>query len=126
MRLLLDTHALLWSLDETHRLPAGLSELLVSSGHVVFVSAVATWEAAIKAAVGRLDYPSPDLAGAIAQAGFHELPITIAHSLEVRHLPPIHRDPFDRLLIAQARHEGLTLVARDPVFRRYPVDVLWD
>lgn len=126
MRLLLDTHVLVWYLIEPGRLPARLAETLVDPGHTVYVSAVNTWEAAIKGGLGRLSLPFERLEQIIADSGFATLPVAIAHGLEVRQLPPIHRDPFDRLLIAQARHERLTLVTRDPVIRRYPVDALWD
>lgn len=126
MRALLDTHVLVWYLIDRSRLPATLAASLVDPGHTIYVSAVNTWEAAIKGRLGRLSLPFERLESIIADSGFTPLPVTIAHSLEVRHLPPIHRDPFDRLLIAQARHEGLTLVTRDPVIRRYPVDALWD
>jgi PIN domain nuclease of toxin-antitoxin system len=90
------------------------------------VSAASVWEATIKSGLGKLSLPLDRLDAIIDDAGFIELPVTRGHALEIRHLPPLHRDPFDRLLIAQARHERLTLVTRDPAIRRYPVDTLWD
>lgn len=126
MRLLLDTHVLVWYLIDPGRLSARLAETLVDPEHAVYVSAVSTWEAAIKGGLGRLSLPFERLEQIIADSGFAALSVTIAHSLEVRQLPPIHRDPFDRLLIAQARHERLTLVTVDRLIRRYPVDVLRD
>jgi PIN domain nuclease of toxin-antitoxin system len=126
LRLLLDTHVLVWYLIHPDRLPASVSETLVDPGHTVYVSAASTWEAAIKGGLGRLSLPFERLEQIIADSGFTTLSVTIAHSLGVRQLPAIHRDPFDRLLIAQARHEGLTLVTRNRMIRRYPVGVLWD
>jgi PIN domain nuclease of toxin-antitoxin system len=100
--------------------------MLTDPARMVYVSAVAVWETTIKAALGKLSLPLDDLEATIEAAGFGALPVTVAHALEVRRLPPLHRDPFDRLLIAQARHEQLTLVTRDAAIRRYPVDTLWD
>jgi PIN domain nuclease of toxin-antitoxin system len=87
---------------------------------------VAVWEATIKAGLGKLALPLDDLEATITAAGFTALPVTVAHAPEVRHLPPVHRDPFDRLLVAQARHERLILVTRDATIRRYSVETLWD
>jgi PIN domain nuclease of toxin-antitoxin system len=125
LRLLLDTHALIWFLIEPRRLPPCLREILVEPAHEVWVSAVTTWELAIKAGLDRLSLPLDRLERTIEEAGFRALSVSIAHSLEVRHLPGHHRDPFDRLLVAQARCERLTLVTRDPAVRRYPIDTLW-
>jgi PIN domain nuclease of toxin-antitoxin system len=125
VRLLFDTHTLIWALDDPDRLPAKVSRA-IDAGVVVFISAASTWEIAIKVAVGRLVFPINELPQALVDAAFQELPVSIAHSLGAAGLPLLHRDPFDRLLIAQARHERLTLVTRDPDIRRYPVDTLWD
>lgn len=126
MRLLLDTHVLVWFLAETRRIPGHLMAALIDPAHVVHVSAVSIWEVTVKSGLGKLALPLDRLEALIDDAGFSELPVVSAHALEVRHLPLLHRDPFDRLLIAQARHERLTLVTRDPDVRRYPVDTLWD
>jgi PIN domain nuclease of toxin-antitoxin system len=126
LRLLLDTHAFVWSQLERVRLPARLRATLIDPAHIVFISAVSIWEAVIKSGVGKLSLPLDRVTAIIDDAGFSELPVSFAHALEVRHLPLLHRDPFDRLLIAQARHERLTLVTRDADIRRYPVDTLWD
>lgn len=124
MRLLLDTHALIWALDAPDRLPAKVHEAFETSA-VVFISAASTWEIAIKVAIGRLVFPIGELPQALADAAFQELPISIPHSLAAADLPLLHRDPFDRLLVAQAQHERLTLVTLDPDVRRYSVDTLW-
>jgi PIN domain nuclease of toxin-antitoxin system len=126
LRLLLDTHALIWAVHAPERLPRTILEALGKAGVTVFLSAASTWEIAIKVALGRLRFPIAELPGAIADAALKELPVSIAHGLEMAQLPLIHRDPFDRLLVAQARHERLTLVTRDAAIRRYPVDTLWD
>lgn len=123
MRLLLDTHALLWALGLPDELQPEARLAIEDIRNDVFVSAASAWEIAIKRALGRLDAPS-DLVEAIRAVGFGELPIRVAHALAVERLPPLHRDPFDRMLIAQAVVEGLTIVTRDPHFEPYGVDVL--
>jgi PIN domain nuclease of toxin-antitoxin system len=122
---LLDTHPFVWFLVDHKRIPARLMAVLTDPSRVVYVSAVVVWEATIKAGLGKLSLPLDELEATIAAAGFAVLPVTVAHALEVRHLPPLHRDPFDRLLVAQARHERLTLVTRDAAIRRYAVETLW-
>lgn len=126
MRLLLDTHSLIWALDSPDRLPLTVLDLFDQPGVFVAASAASTWEIAIKVALGRLVFPLLSLPRALSAAAFRELPVTIAHGIAAAELPMIHRDPFDRMLIAQARHERLTLVTRDVTIRRYPVDALWE
>lgn len=126
MKLLLDTHALIWALDAPEHLPQTILDILDKASVTVFASAASTWEIAIKVALGRLRFPIEKLPAALSDAVFKELQVSIAHGLEMARLPLLHRDPFDRLLVAQARHEGLTLVTRDPTVRRYPIDTLWD
>jgi PIN domain nuclease of toxin-antitoxin system len=126
VRLLLDTHTLVWSLLAPDRIPDHLAAILVDPSHTAFVSAVSFWEVTIKVGLGKLSLPLDRLEDTVAEAAFDPLPISSVHGLGVRHLPPIHRDPFDRLLIAQARHEGLTLVTHDATIQRYPVATLWD
>ena len=126
LRLLLDTHSLIWALDTPERLPATVRTTFDRPDVAVFVSAASTWEIAIKTALGRLRFPLAELPRALADAAFEELPVRIGHGLEMAGLPLLHRDPFDRLLIAQARYEHLTLVTCDVAIRRYPVGTLWD
>jgi PIN domain nuclease of toxin-antitoxin system len=126
LRLLLDTHSLIWFLIDRKRIPERLMTILIDPAKVVYVSAVSVWEATIKVGIRKLSLPLDELEATIVASGFSELPVTSAHALDVRHLPLIHRDPFDRLLVAQARYEGLMLVTRDPTVRRYPIDTLWD
>ncbi len=122
MTLLLDTHTLLWWLSGAPLDPRA-GERISSPEEVVAVSAASIWEAAIKASLGKLRVPG-SVAEAAAASGFEPLPITAAHAEAAGALPPVHRDPFDRMLIAQATLERCTIVTRDPVFGRYRVDVL--
>jgi len=119
MNLSLDTHVLLWSLSSPERLSKVARTAIENPGNIVFVSAAAAWEVEIKAALGKLRAPS-DLANQIAAANFQELPITIAHALALKQLPNLHRDPFDRIMLAQARAAGLTFVTADPEVLQYP------
>jgi PIN domain nuclease of toxin-antitoxin system len=127
VKLLLDTHVVLWLLAGSARISTDLYNTLADPRHTVVVSAVSAWEIAIKAGLGKLDLPA-DLGhwfpAEIAAAGLSVLPIDIDHALGVERLPPHHGDPFDRLLIAQAIIEGLTLVSADHVFGRYQVSLL--
>ncbi len=125
MRLLVDTHALLWALSRPDRLAGTASAALRDPANHVFVSAASTWEIAIKSALGKLDGDVGTIAGAARELGFADLAITIPHTVRVRSLHPHHRDPFDRILVAQALEEGLTIVTHDPVFTAYPAPTLW-
>ncbi len=122
MNLLLDTHTLLWWLAG-RPLADDARDRIADAGTLVAVSAASIWEAAIKASLGKLRVPS-SLADAVVDNGFEPLAISLAHAEAAGALPPHHRDPFDRMLIAQARAEGLTIVTRDPAFDAYEVAVL--
>jgi PIN domain nuclease of toxin-antitoxin system len=119
VNLLLDTHVLIWW-DEGRRL-SGAARRAIEAADSVYVSAASAWEVAIKIGLGRLR-PARTVEEAADESGFLELPITFRHAQRVSGLPAHHRDPFDRLLVAQAEVEGLTLVTRDPVFERYAVE----
>ena len=121
MNLLLDTHVLIWW-DEGRRLAAE-ARRAIADADSVYVSAASAWEVAIKIRLGRLR-PIRTVEQAVDESGFLELPVTFRHAERVGKLPPHHRDPFDRLLIAQADVEELTLVTRDAVFARYGVGVI--
>jgi PIN domain nuclease of toxin-antitoxin system len=125
LRLLLDTHAVLWALGAPAELPAGIRTAIEDPASVVFVSAASAWEMAIKQARGKLRYPAAEMSTAFGRASLLELPVTIRHAEAAANLPPHHRDPFDRMLVAQAQVEGLSLVSRDPAVRQYQVTVLW-
>jgi PIN domain nuclease of toxin-antitoxin system len=120
MTLLLDTHVLLWWLDDPGHLSRPARRAIQDGTNPVYVSAAVAWEIAIKKALGKLDAPD-DLEAVIDANRFLPLPITIAHALAVQSLPNHHRDPFDRMLIAQALHEGFRLVSRDSEIAKYAV-----
>ena len=121
MNLLLDTHVLIWW-DEGRKL-TGAARRAIESADTVYVSAASAWEVAIKIGLGRLN-PTRTVEQAVQESGFLELPITFRHAERVAGLPAHHRDPFDRLLVAQADLEGLTLVTRDPAFAQYAVECI--
>lgn len=123
--LLLDTHALIWALSSPRRLPARVAAALRDPDTDVYVSAVSTWEIAIKSALGKIHADLPAIVSAARAADFDELPITIAHTARLCLLPAHHRDPFDRLLVAQALEEHLTIVTHDPLIAAYSVARLW-
>ena len=118
-KLLLDTHVFLWWKTDSPRLKAPARKA-IASADLVFVSAASAWEAGIKSALGRLDLPAPFEEG-VEESGFNKLPITFAHAQLAAALPPHHQDPFDRMLVAQAKLEDLTLVSADEQLRHYDV-----
>lgn len=123
MRLLLDTHVALWWLNDPEELAAEARELISEGANDAFFSSISLWEAAVKSQAGRLDVPSPTEEAA-RDAGFLEVAVRWSHALRAAALPPLHRDPFDRMLVAQALEEDLALVTRDQAIRQYPVATL--
>jgi PIN domain nuclease of toxin-antitoxin system len=121
VRLLLDTHALLWALDTPARLRPATREAIESPANSVLVSAASAWEIAIKQALGRLDFPLARFDALLVEAGLTPLPISSAHAVTAGHLPPHHRDPFDRMLVAQALREDAVLVTDDAAMAPYGV-----
>jgi PIN domain nuclease of toxin-antitoxin system len=119
VRLLLDTHVLLWWLADDRKLDRTAREIIGNPGNDVLVSSVSVWEISIKAALGRLEIELDDLEDAILRNGFRPLPIGFRHAVTAGRLPPLHRDPFDRMLIAQASVEELRIMSHDRVFERY-------
>lgn len=119
MRVLLDTHILLWWLSDDRKLAKRAREIIAEANNDVLVSSASAWEISIKAALGRLEIELDDLGEAIVKNGFRPLPIALRHALTVGKLPAIHRDPFDRMLIAQASVEELRLLTHDRIFERY-------
>lgn len=129
MRLLLDTHAFLWLDAGDRRLVRPVSDLLQDPANQLFISTAVAWEIAIKYRVGRLELdaePHLLVPRAVSAYGLQVLPVQLEHALRVSSLPLLHGDPFDRLLIAQAQIEGLTVVTRDPRIHQYDVPVIWD
>jgi PIN domain nuclease of toxin-antitoxin system len=122
VRLLLDTQAVVWSLLSPERIRSATRRRILQAD-AVFVSAVSAAEIAVKVSIGKLDVPA-DLERQAAEAGFDQLPLTFRHAAAVRALPLHHRDPFDRILVAQAMVEGLTIVTSDRWFAHYGVAVI--
>lgn len=127
MGYLLDTHALIWLLEDESRIPAQTLQLLKNPATPLVVSLVSFWEIAVKTSIGKLKltHPIESIEAAFRQQGAKVLTISLDHILPVQTLPFHHRDPFDRMLIAQAMEENLTLVSDDSKFAPYPVNVLW-
>ena len=119
MRLLLDTHVLLWWLSDDRKLAKNARDIIANPDNDVLVSSASAWEVSIKAALGRLEIELDNLENAIVRNGFRPLPIGIQHALTAGRLPNVHRDPFDRMLVAQASVEELRVVSHDRVFERY-------
>jgi PIN domain nuclease of toxin-antitoxin system len=122
MRLLIDTHLLIWAAEGIERLSAEAVKLMGDQDNVLVFSAASSWEVAIKHALNRQDF-SVDaslLRRGLIESGYEELPIAAAHAIAVADLPGIHNDPFDRMLIAQARTEGLLLLTADRRLASYP------
>lgn len=121
MRLLLDTHILLWAASAPHRLPGTFRERIESPDNEVLFSAASIWELAIKSGLGRIALPMPVEAffQSLEDHGFRELPMTAMHAAGVEHLPDHHRDPFDRLLVAQAIAEPARLLTADRALASY-------
>ena len=122
MKLLLDTHVLLWAAGAPTRLSASARRLLNDSDNDLLFSPASLWEIAIKSSLGRADFRADArlLRRALLDNGYEELPILSAHVVEVGSLPDIHKDPFDRLLVAQATVEGITLLTADATLAEYP------
>jgi len=121
MTLLLDTHILLWALDAPDKLPADAQAMLTDRNQDVYFSAASIWEIAVKSSLKKADFPySPnEIAEAARQTGFIELPVTAAQAARVAVLPPHHKDPFDRLLVAQALSLPACLMTADSLLKPY-------
>jgi len=123
MKILLDTHVLLWWLQDSPQLPAKARKLIANPSHIVFISSASIWELRIKESLKKIKLPE-DFTEVLQQEKFERLPIAHEHAHALKDLPEIHRDPFDRLLICQAMTEGMTILTHDDVFGRYEVSVL--
>lgn len=123
MNLLLDTHVLLWWMADDPELPPAVRSAISSQDNMVHISAATIWEIGIKKELGKLTIPD-DWFPAICAEPFGQISISGAHAVEASALPNLHRDPFDRMLVAQARLENLVLVTTDPQIKRYDVNTL--
>ncbi len=129
MKCLLDTGVFLWSMDSFEKLNQAAQDILTGVGkHELYLSAVSAWEIAIKSGLGKLQLPEPPtlyVPNRMRMQDIKALTVTHTHALGVSDLDLHHKDPFDRLLIAQARTEGMTLMTADFDLRKYPVEILW-
>ncbi|MGH2595093.1 MAG: type II toxin-antitoxin system VapC family toxin [Actinomycetota bacterium] len=128
MRVLLDTHAFLWWISDDEQLTAGARETIGAADNQVFVSVASVWEIVTKSRLGRLPLPEPVgrfVATHLEQNAFQPLPIAMRHAFELETLPDLHRDPFDRMLVAQALAEEMPLVSGDDAVRAYPLTTIW-
>jgi PIN domain nuclease of toxin-antitoxin system len=125
MKLLLDTHLLLWAAGEPKRLPKKARALIANPDTDLLFSPVSLWEISIKRGLSRDDFQVDPrlLRRGLLDNGYGELPVTSEHAVAIGDLPPIHKDPFDRMLVAQAIVEGITLLTSDPCVARYPAPV---
>ena len=128
MRALLDTHTFLWWIDNDRRLSMRVRTLMGDGSNVLFFSAASGWEIAIKARLGKLQLPgdlAPFLTDHLVRNHVTILSIHLSHTLHVYSLPALHRDPFDRLLVAQSQLEQLPMLTADPLIQQYSVQTLW-
>ena len=125
MNYLLDTHAFIWWLDDSNQLSKNAKNVITNGDNRIFVSHASQWEIAIKVSINRLVFPMDRMADEIDKNGFELLNITTHHIVQTVELPLHHRDPFDRLLIAQAQSESLILLSKGHVFPKYDVELIW-
>jgi len=126
MKVLIDTHVLLWGIQDSSKVSSKVRSLLPVSD--VWISVVSLWEIMTKVQIGKLALPSPIgdyLAGKLRMNGVSVLPLTFAHVRRLEGIPLHHRDPFDRILIAQSLEENIPLVSSDPQFEKYPLQLIW-
>lgn len=127
-RFLIDTHCWLWAMAAPEKLNAAAAELIGSDENTVVFSAASAWEIGIKAGLGKLHLPEPAdeyVVSRIEDHGMKSMPVYVHHAVRVAALPLHHRDPFDRLLVAQAQSEGLALMTADPRIAAYDVEIIW-
>lgn len=129
MRVLLDTHVFLWWIVDDPQITEKVRKLITDGDNELFYSAASCWEIAIKAQLGKIDLPKkPDIfiSDQLATNAVQSMPILASHALHVCNLPDFHKDPFDRMIIAQAQLEGLPLITSDPLMAKYDVKIIWD
>jgi PIN domain nuclease of toxin-antitoxin system len=123
MKFLLDTHALLWTIFEPDKLSIQAQEIIANQNHIICVSLLSLWEISIKQNIGRLDIPK-EFFEVVTTGGFEMLPVTLTQIEQYRKLPLHHRDPFDRMLVVQARQQKLILLTRDLEISKYDVQII--
>lgn len=127
MKILLDTHVFIWAIMESNKLTAVHRSGFLNKDNDLFLSTASLWEAVIKSGLGKLSMPKPAtkyLLSQMEKSRISILPILSAHLTELESLPPVHRDPFDRMIVAQARSERMSLMSGDPVMKEYGVKLL--
>ena len=127
MDLLIDTHAVIWFITDDNKLPVNIRQLIEDKSNNCYISIASYWEIAIKSSLGRLDLNSnlSEIFRIIEDSGFEILPITIKHILENANLKFHHQDPFDRIIIAQAIIEELSVISKDNEFEKYEISLIW-
>lgn len=128
MRALLDTHVFLWWITADSRLPSQVREIIADGNNELFFSAASCWEIAIKTQLGRISLPGrPDvfISDQMTINAIQGLPIQASHALHVFNLPHLHRDPFDRIIVAQSQLEGLPVITSDTLIAEYKVEIIW-
>jgi len=128
MKALLDTHVFLWWITDDPQLPAYIKEIISNSDNELFFSAASCWEIAIKSQLGKIKLPEkPDrfISDQLAINTIQGLPIQASHALNVFNLPPLHRDPFDRIIVSQAQLEKLPVITSDPLIKQYKINTIW-
>lgn len=128
MRILVDSHVLIWSVEDRSQLSSRVARLLADGRNRQFVSMASIWELATKASIGRLRFARPfdvTIQDALDIHRYEVLQVTLPHTLRLARLPPLHGDPFDRMLVAQAIEERCTLITKDRAIQAYPVEHLW-
>jgi PIN domain nuclease of toxin-antitoxin system len=128
MKALLDTHVFLWWITDDTQLPAYIREIVSNSDNELFFSAASCWEIAIKSQLGKIKLPDkPDrfISDQLAINTIQTLPIQASHALHVFNLPPLHRDPFDRIIVSQAQLEKLPVITSDPLIKQYKINTIW-
>lgn len=124
MKLLLDTHVLIWATADPDRLSLSARQKIIEPDNDLFVSTASIWAISIKRSLGRIDFPLGEIERLLDASGFQPLPISVAHAAAAGSLPRHHNDPFDRMLVAQARTEGMTLVTADAAMSSYDLQLL--
>lgn len=127
MKALLDTHTFLWAISGNDKLSRRAGEIFTGTSDL-WLSVASVWEILIKVKIGKMQLPTPAgpyLVKKMVENQIEALPVMLDHALKVETLPMHHSDPFDRILIAQSIEEGLPIITSDPVFERYPVEVIW-
>ena len=128
MKLLLDTHSFLWWIADDRRLAASARAIIADPANELFLSAASGWEISIKCRIGKLQLaegPETFIPRHLSANSVQSLPVQMDHALRVFSLPPLHRDPFDRLLVAQSQLERMPLITADPLVSQYAIDVRW-